>query len=251
MIGVIGGNGVAATNRLCQLIEERKTRTGAFRDAHHPEMIIWQATQAPSRSMFLEGRGEDWRPDYIRIAKGLKSLGCDKLCMCCNTAHFAVEDLERESGVPFINVIREVAKACKKLGGKRIGILASDGCVKFDLYGKFFAAEYGGEEVEVEGGGGQRMAPTYELVYPDEEMQKTVTRGICNAKSTARYGEKGEAERPDKLFGSVINHLIDKGCDTVVLGCTDINACYSPMEHRKVAVVDSLVVLADAIVALG
>ena len=57
MIGVIGGNGVAATNRLCQLIEEIGVKDGAFRDAHHPEMIIWQATQVPSRSMYLEGRG--------------------------------------------------------------------------------------------------------------------------------------------------------------------------------------------------
>ena len=40
MIGIIGGNGVAATNRLCQLIEERCTRKGAFRDGHHPEMLI-------------------------------------------------------------------------------------------------------------------------------------------------------------------------------------------------------------------
>ena len=40
MIGVIGGNGVAATNRLCQLVEMEMTENGAFRDAHHPEMII-------------------------------------------------------------------------------------------------------------------------------------------------------------------------------------------------------------------
>ena len=37
MIGVIGGNGVAATNKLLSLIEENKTINGAFRDAHHPE----------------------------------------------------------------------------------------------------------------------------------------------------------------------------------------------------------------------
>ena len=49
MIGVIGGNGVAATNRLCALVEEKMTNSGAYRDAHHPEMIIWQATQVPSR----------------------------------------------------------------------------------------------------------------------------------------------------------------------------------------------------------
>ena len=66
MLGIIGGNGVAATNRLLELIEEKYTRNGAFRDAHHPEMIVWQATQAPSRSMYLEGKGESFISDYVR-----------------------------------------------------------------------------------------------------------------------------------------------------------------------------------------
>ena len=87
MLGVIGGNGVAATNRLCQLIEEKRTRSGAYRDDHHPEMIIWQATHAPSRSMYLEGRGPSFIEDYVNIGKSLKQLGCSELCMCCNTAH--------------------------------------------------------------------------------------------------------------------------------------------------------------------
>ena len=65
MIGIIGGNGVAATNKLNCLIEEKLTRLGAYRDSHHPEIIIWQATQAPSRSMYLEGRGPSWIEDYI------------------------------------------------------------------------------------------------------------------------------------------------------------------------------------------
>ena len=33
MIGVIGGNGVAATNRLLQLIEKKVVDEGAYRDA--------------------------------------------------------------------------------------------------------------------------------------------------------------------------------------------------------------------------
>ena len=69
MIGIIGGNGVAATNRLCQLIEERCTRKGAFRDGHHPEMLIWQATKVPSRSMYLEGKGPNWIEDYVEIGR--------------------------------------------------------------------------------------------------------------------------------------------------------------------------------------
>ena len=72
MIGVIGGNGVAATWRLQQLVEEELPRRGAFRDAHHPEMLIWQATQTPSRSMYLEGRGESFLDDYISIGRKMK-----------------------------------------------------------------------------------------------------------------------------------------------------------------------------------
>ena len=112
-IGVIGGNGVAATNRLCDMVECKITAAGAFRDAHHPEMIVWQATSVPSRSMFLEGRGPDWRPDYINIAKRFKALGCDVGCMCCNTAHYAIKDVENGSGLKFINLLEEVARAVK------------------------------------------------------------------------------------------------------------------------------------------
>ena len=80
MIGVIGGNGVAATNKLLSLIEENKTINGAFRDAHHPEMLIWQATQAPSRSMFLKVM-ESVIEDYVRI--GIKMKGCDCIVAGC------------------------------------------------------------------------------------------------------------------------------------------------------------------------
>lgn len=117
MIGVIGGNGVAATNKLCQLIEEKCTQNGAFRDCHHPEMIVWQATQAPSRSMYLEGRGESFLDDYIRIGKHLKVCGCDTLCMCCNTAHYFIDELKDSIGIEIINILEEVAKAIKRMGG--------------------------------------------------------------------------------------------------------------------------------------
>jgi aspartate racemase len=123
MIGVIGGNGVAATNKLCQLIEEKMVMEGAYRDAHHPEIIIWQATQAPSRSMYLEGRGPSWIEDYVGIGKKLKECGCTELCMFCNTAHYAVNLIEKEIGLPFINLLSLVAEQCFSLGVKRIGMM--------------------------------------------------------------------------------------------------------------------------------
>lgn len=225
-IGVIGGNGVAATNRLCDIIERKLTADGAFRDAHHPEMIVWQATSAPSRSMFLEGRGPDWRPDYIRIAKTFKAIGCDIGCMCCNTAHYAVEEVSEGSGLPFVNLLEEVASAAKATGETRFEIFCSDGLRKFDLYGRAFL----------------KVFPEAGIVYPSEERQKLVTATICGVKNKTRLEGRDNLVRLQKL--------INEAEAPVVLGCTDLRVAY-PNDVWPVGgklAVDSLEVLADAII---
>ena len=225
-IGVIGGNGVAATNRLCDIIERKRTAAGAYRDAHHPEMIVWQATSVPSRSMFLEGRGPDWRPDYIRIARQLKALGCDFGCMCCNTAHYAIKDVEEGSGLKFINLLEEVAMVVKASGFSKVEMFCSDGARKFDIYGAVF----------------KRICPEVELVYPSESDQALVTKVICGVKTKDRF-----AFEPANLLCA----LVEKSDAPVVLGCTDLRVAFSQEDilPEKV-VVDSLECLANSIVKL-
>lgn len=230
-IGVIGGNGVAATNRLCDMVERKITQDGAFRDAHHPEMIVWQATSVPSRSMFLEGRGPDWRPDYIRIAKEFKRLGCDLGCMCCNTAHYAVEEIEAESGLKFINLLEEVAKKCKESGEKCFELFCSDGARKFDIYGKVF----------------RRIYPEAEIVYPSDERQRLVTKVICDVKNKSRFLSASNSESARNL----LCRLVQASGHPVIFGCTDIRVALNAEEPlpEKVSI-DSLEVLADCIVRL-
>ncbi len=234
MIGVIGGNGVAATWRLQQLVEEELTRRGAFRDAHHPEMLIWQATQAPSRSMYLEGRGESFLDDYISIGRKMKECGCDILCMCCNTAHYFIKELEEGIGLPFINVLDEVAKRANSLNVHKVGIICSDGLRKTEIYNNSFA----------------KYAPDSEIVYPDSKTQEIVTRGICNAKNTARFTDRKNPNNPYFLFENVVEKMVgEDGCDAIVLGCTDINNVFNIILNR-VHVIDSLQVIADSIISL-
>lgn len=47
IVGIIGGAGVAATNKLNELLEIELTQKGAFRDAHHPQILTFQATKLP------------------------------------------------------------------------------------------------------------------------------------------------------------------------------------------------------------
>lgn len=230
MIGVIGGNGVAATNKLCELIENTRVKNGAYRDCHHPEMIVWQATQAPSRSMFLEGKGLSFVDDYVRIGTSLKECGCSHLCMCCNTAHFAIEELEKQIGIPFINIIELTLQAVDK-SSKKVGVMCSDGNKKYRLYDNTLKKIAG---------------VSFDIVYPSDEYQEKVTKGICASKDMSRYSINS-SNYPQRLFDEVYKHLVSQDCQTIILGCTDINAVFTPPNINGVQCLDSLKVLADYI----
>ncbi len=231
-IGVIGGNGVAATNRLCDIVEEKMTVAGAVCDQDHMEMVVWQATKVPSRSMFLEGRGPNWIPDYVAIASELRRLGCDVGCMCCNTAHYAIDEIQEKSGLKFINLLEEVVSKCKAAGKRRFELFCSDGARRFDIFGPVFA----------------RMFPVAEIIYPSAERQRLVTRVIRGVKSKDRFLPRGNAASPC----SMLEDLIKTASAPVILGCTDLRVAIAPnVAVDEMVAVDSLECLADAIVSLN
>jgi len=150
--------------------------------------------------------------------------------MCCNTAHYAIQELEEQIGLSFINLLEEVAKECNQSGVRRVGMMCSDGLRKIRLYDKYFDLE--NSEMTV--------------VYPDDEMQKLVTLGICNAKNSKRNDPEGN-EYPEKLYTKVCDWFIEQGVDCIVGGCTDISAVFSPEDWKGVLYIDSLQILAQQI----
>lgn len=228
-IGVIGGNGVGATNRLVYMIERKCIAAGAFRDQHHPELVVLYKTQSPSRSMYLEGRGPSFVEGYIEDAKELKRIGCGVGCICCNTAHYAIHRIQDESGLTFINMLDEVVMRAKATGETCFELLATDGARKFDLYGAAFRS----------------MFPEARILYPSEDRQKLVTKVICDVKNKMRLLPPEDVSSPIALLKS----LISTASAPVILGCTDLRVAYSPDEGVGNGVaVDSLETLADAII---
>ena len=178
--------------------------------------------------MYLEGKGPSFIDDYVNVGIKLKNAGAETICMCCNTAHYALLEIESKVGVKFINLIEEVALKCKQSGAKKVGLVASDGCLGGKVYERYFA----------------EICPDVELVYPDADVQKNVTKGICNVKNIHRFDAMDSSERPARIFEEVRKHLVGKGCDIVVMGCTDIRVDY---HSDDLHVIDSLEVLADKI----
>ena len=225
MIGIIGGNGVAATNRLCYLVEKQVTFTGAKFDNDHPEMVIHQATHVPSRSLFLEGRGPSFVPEYIAIGKKLRNFGAGSICIVCNTAHYALGEISDAVGLPFMDIVRSTLIAAKEKGAKRLGLLASTGCLLGNVYGSrrdsVFDSHYGPK-----------------IISPDKVMQENVSAGI----RAVKYGDSLFAAQ---VFSTACQQLVlEFEVDLIILGCTDISSVFSPSTFLGVGVIDSLEVAA-------
>lgn len=230
-IGVIGGAGVAATNMLCSMVESTFTKAGAKRDSDHPEMIIWQATAAPSRSLYYEGKGRSFINDYVEIGNKLAGLGASTLCMNCNTAHAAFGEIASRVDARFINLVEEVALKAKEFkSGRKFVLFASEGCIKSGVYQKTFASH----------------APGTELLIPDAEKQQKITRGICQIKNASRFLPPDHPDSPCRIFGDLVCEMRTIGA--IIMGCTDIRVSYEICENDGI---DSLQVLSDSIVRVA
>ena len=98
----------------------------------------------------------------------------------------------------FINMITCAASHAKECGYSRIGVLATDGTVEADLYGKALHEE------------------GITCFYPDKEYQQTVMSIIYEE---IKKGEKGSLDR----FETVLSHMKEKGCEAVILACTELS----------------------------
>ncbi len=229
IFGVIAGAGVAAGARLAVRLEERVTALGAFRDAHHPELILWQATSAPSRSLYLEGRGPDFTPAYAAIGRHLRACGADVFCMACNAAHSRAAAVSQATGLPLIHLLDELFREVRRRHppARRVGVLCSSG----SRDGRIF----------------DESAAGLELKFAGDALQEKITAGICGVKTRKRFLPADHPERPHALFRTVCRELVRNGAQALVLACADIGVDFPDAEVEGVPVLDSMDVLADAI----
>ena len=54
--------------------------------------------------------------------------------MTCNTAHYFYEKIARNVKLPLVNIVEETIKYAKATNHKKLGILATTGNIKTNLY---------------------------------------------------------------------------------------------------------------------
>lgn len=216
MLGILGGLGPMATVYFYEMLTEH---TRAACDQEHIDIVVSSRASTPDRTAFVLGESDENPLDFmLRDARRLVEFGADLISIPCNTAHYFYDALAAEIDVPIVNIIYETVSHIFRMGAKKIGVLATEGTVKSGAY--------------------EHMCRQIGLGYevPCEENQAMLSEII--------YGSIKKGKRADmEKFGQICDELRAKGCERLVLGCTELSLIKRD-EGLDDFFVDSLEVLA-------
>lgn len=135
----------------------------------------------------------------LSSARKLSSTGVDFIICPDNTIHQSFDLVIRESPLPWLHIAEEVASEALGRGFRKVGVLGT----KYLMEGPVYPDKL------VSKGISYLIPDDNERVSINEIIFEELVRGIFNDSSIARFQE-------------IIAGLKSKGCDAVVLGCTEI-----------------------------
>lgn len=197
-LGVIGGMGPEATS---YYYENVIAHTAASCDQEHIDMVILSHASMPDRTeAIVSGQNKHLINKLCNDARTLESLGVSNIAITCNTSHYFYEHIQKAVKIPVINMIQEsVSYAVRDFEDvKRVGIMATDGTINSKIYHRAC----------------RKMGVT--PVKPSEERQKDVMSLIYDDIKAGKPGDR-------RKFDRVISEFMRKGCDVIILACTELS----------------------------
>lgn len=217
-LGIIGGMGPEATELLYRKIIEN---TEAARDQEHIDAIILNHASMPDRTeAILSGNTGKVISMLKADVELLNGAGVKVIGIPCNTSHCFLDSIRPYAKGEIVDMIDEtVAEFCKS-GKRKAGIMCTDGTLKAGMYKR--ACEKHGVE----------------LIYPDEETQKTVMNIIYGQVKKGELGSKTDFLRAAEYFKN-------SGCDGILVSCTELSCVLMNHGITDGYFVDALGVLAN------
>ena len=225
VLGIIGGMGPEASAQLyMKMIKATKVK----RDQDHFRIIIDSNPKIPDRTRAILGLGESPVPMIIETAKNLEKMGVDIACIPCITSHYFYEEIQAGTTMPIMNVLEELNTYIEKNypGVRNIGVLATTGTRNTKIFNKYLK--------------------DFNIIYPDDQIQEDAVMKAIYGEGTGIKSGVTTGE-PVELLEHAGEHVIAKGAELVILGCTEIGLVLSRHSLTKPSI-DPMDVVAEAMV---
>jgi aspartate racemase len=156
----------------------------------------------------------------LASAHKLAQAGADFAICPDNTCHNAFDLVAARSPIPWLHIAEEVAAEAKRRSFQRLGVLGTCFLMEGPVY-----------DTKLDTAGIGHVIPEVE---DRERINRIIFDELIRGQFTAQSG---------RYFTEVIGRLKDRGCDAVVLGCTEIPLIVTE-ENSPLPVLDSTRLLA-------
>ena len=219
-VGVLGGMGPEAT---VDFMAKVIALTDASCDQDHVRMLVDHNPQVPNRQDAILGDGDDPGQVLADMAADLEASGADFLVIPCNTAYVFEDAILAATHIPLISIVGVSIAAAQESApdARRIGLLATDGCLRAGIY-----------QAGLEAAGLAAELPTADEL-----------RELMSLVKSIKAGEQTDETR--SAMAGLAEALVSRGAGAIIAGCTEI-----PLVLGEDAVSVPLISSTDALAAI-
>jgi aspartate racemase len=202
-IGLLGGMSWQSTAQYYRLANELvAARLGGL---HSAQCLLYSVDFAAIEQMQKQDRWDDAGAYLASAAKSLEAGGADLLLICTNTMHKVYDQIAGAVSIPVLHVVDVTAAAVRAAGVSTVGLLGT----AFTMEQTFYR---------------DRLASSgLDVVIPDDAQRALVHRVIFEELCRGVIRDESRA-----AFVEVIDALVARGAQGVILGCTEIELLLGP-----------------------
>lgn len=219
-IGILGG--MTAESTVTYYLHIVRRYQQVFGDHGYPEILIDSLSFQQLEDWMEAG---EWDRIVPVLGGGLERLaasGADFVVIATNTMHLLIDQLRKASPLPIVSIVDATSEAVTRAGLRTVGLLGT----RFTMEKPFYA----------EGLASHGIA----TLVPDKDEREAIHDVIMRELSRGVLAEKSR-----RAYLEVIDRLVQRGAQGVVLGCTEIPLLVRP-EHTPVPLFDTATIHAEA-----
>jgi aspartate racemase len=198
IIGMIGGMSWESTLEYYRIVnEETKGRLGGF---HSAKCILYSVDFAEIEKLQHESKWKEATALMVEAARRVERGGAEFIIICTNTMHLMADAVQSSIGIPLLHIVDATAEEIKRKQFDRVGLLGTRFTMEHHFYRNRLSEEHG-----------------IEAIIPPEEYRKIIHDILYNELCLGEI-----KNRSKEKFRKIIEDLVDRGAQGIILGCTEI-----------------------------
>ncbi|WP_276731018.1 aspartate/glutamate racemase family protein [Bacillus sp. (in: firmicutes)] len=196
-IGLIGGMSWESSAEYYRMInEEIKKKLGGL---HSAKCLLYSVDFKEIEHYQSEGAWDKAGAALGEAARSLEKAGADFIVICTNTMHKVIGYIQEMITIPILHIADATADQITRQGIRSVGLLGT----KYTMEQDFYKSRIESHDINI--------------IVPTDEERELINHIIYQELCLGKIKQSSK-----NIYKKIINHLVDRGAEGIILGCTEI-----------------------------